>query len=140
MPLHSLLKIALLVREELDIEINKEYFWTYSKVVLCYISNSSKRFKIFVANRIQFIPDHSDVAQWHYVPTAYNPTDYSSRSEGNPEVKPAVTVSVITIKQDLLLQLEGRIPSWEKMELVAIILKLKTQLLQKIKCINTSIF
>ena len=60
-------------------------------------------------------------------------------SEGNPEVKPAVTVGVITIKQDLLLQLEGRISSWEKMELVAHILKLRTQLLQKIKCINTSI-
>ena len=48
-----------MLREELDIEINKEYFWTDSKVVLGYISNSSKRFNIFVANRIQFIHDHS---------------------------------------------------------------------------------
>ena len=45
-------KIALLLREELDIEITKEYFWTDSKVALGYISNSSKRFKIFVANRV----------------------------------------------------------------------------------------
>ena len=58
-------KIALLLKEELNIEINKEYFWTDSKVVLGYISSSSKRFKIFVANRIQFIRDHSDVAQQH---------------------------------------------------------------------------
>ena len=72
-------KIALLLREEVDIEINKEYFWTDSKVVLVYISNSSKRFKIFVGNRIQFICDHSDVAQWYYVPSAYNPADGSSR-------------------------------------------------------------
>ena len=57
-------KIALLLRGELDIEISKEYFWTDSKVVLGYIDNSSKRFKIFVANRIQFICDLSDVAQW----------------------------------------------------------------------------
>ena len=48
-------KIVLLLREELDIEINKEYFWTDSKVLLGHISNSSKRFKIFVANRIKFI-------------------------------------------------------------------------------------
>ena len=41
---------------------------------------------------------------------------------------------VITIKQDLLSQLEGRISSWEKMKKVAAhILKLKAQLLQKIK-------
>ena len=72
-------KIALLLQEELDIEINKEYYWTDSKVVLGYISNSSKRFKIFVANRIQFICDHSDVAQWYYVPSACNPADDSSR-------------------------------------------------------------
>ena len=45
-------KIALLLRKKLDIEINKEYFWTDSKVVLGYISNSSKKFKIFVTNRI----------------------------------------------------------------------------------------
>ena len=63
-------EIVLLLREELDIEINKEYFWTDSKVVLGYICNSSKRFKIFVASRIQFICDDSDFAQWHCVPTA----------------------------------------------------------------------
>ena len=63
----------------MDIEINKEYFWADSKVVLGYISNSSKRFKIFVANRIQFIRDHTDVAQWYYVPSTYNPADDSSR-------------------------------------------------------------
>ena len=72
-------KTALLLREELDIEIIKEYFWTDSKVVLGYISNSSKRFKIFVGNRSQFIHDRSDVAQWYYVPSACNPVEYSSR-------------------------------------------------------------
>ena len=139
-------KIALLLREELNIEINKEYIWTDSKEVLGYISNSSKRFKIFVANKIQFIHDHSDVAQWYYVPSAYNqqmtaqevlmvsnqvnhrdgskgqsflrqpedqwPNQVSAEvREGDPEIKPAVAVNVITIKQDLLSQLEGRISS-----------------------------
>ena len=55
-------------------------------------------------------------------------------SEGDPEVKPAVSGNVITIKQDLLSQLKERISSWEKMKkVVAHILMLKTQLLQKIK-------
>ena len=45
-------KTALLLREELDIEINKEYFWIYSKVVLGYISDSSKRVETSVGNRI----------------------------------------------------------------------------------------
>ena len=154
-------KIALLLREELDIEINKEYFWIDSKLILGFISNSSKTFKIFITNRIQFICDHSDVAQWYFVPSACNPADDSSRgldgikssksqrwfkgpsflsqpedqwpnqisaevSEGDPIIKLAVAVNVITIKQDLLSQLEGRISSWEKMKkVVAHILKLK---------------
>ena len=43
-------------------------------------------------------------------------------------------MNVITIKQDLLLHLEGRISRWKKIKkVVAHILKLKTQLLQKIK-------
>ena len=43
-------------------------------------------------------------------------------------------MNVITIEQDLLSQLEGRISSWEKMKkVVGHILKLKTHLLQKIK-------
>ena len=58
------IKIALLLREDLDIEISKDYFWTDSKVKLGYISNSSKRFKILVGNKIQYICDHSDIAQW----------------------------------------------------------------------------
>ena len=72
-------KIALLLREKLDIEINKEYFWIVSKVALGYIHNSNKWFKVFVANRIQLICDQSDVAQGQYVPTVYNPADDTSR-------------------------------------------------------------
>ena len=55
-----------MLTEELDKKINKEYFWIDSKKPLCYISNSSKRFKIFIANKIQFICDRSDIAQGHY--------------------------------------------------------------------------
>ena len=42
-------KVSLLLRRELEIPISKEYFWTGFKV------KNSKKFKIFVANRIQFI-------------------------------------------------------------------------------------
>ena len=72
-------KVSLLLRRELEIPINKEYFWTDSKVVLGYISNNSKKFKIFVANRIQFIRENADPKQWFYVPTKENPGDDSSR-------------------------------------------------------------
>ena len=49
-----------------------------SKVALGYIRNNTKKFKIFVANRIQQIQEHSEVDQWRYVPTKINPADYAS--------------------------------------------------------------
>ena len=72
-------KISILIQQELQYNINKEYFWTDSQVVLGYLQNESKRFKVFVANRIQIIKEHSDVGQWQYVASKDNPADHASR-------------------------------------------------------------
>ena len=48
-------KISNMLREEPGIHISSEVFWTDRQVVLGYINNDSQRFKIFVANRLQFI-------------------------------------------------------------------------------------
>ena len=46
---------------------------------------SKKKIKIFVANRIELIREHSEAEQWHYVNRKENPADYVSRgiSMGN---------------------------------------------------------
>ena len=62
-------KIAALIRRELDIEWKNETFWMDSKVVLGYINDNTKKMKIFVANRIQQIHEGSNVSQWRYVPS-----------------------------------------------------------------------
>ena len=72
-------KMSILLRKELEIPVNKEVFWTDSEVVLGYIRNESKRFKLFVANRVEFIKDHSDKSQWHYISSKQNSKDYASR-------------------------------------------------------------
>ena len=72
-------KIAALIRRELDIEWKNETFWTDSKVALGYISNNTKKFKIFIANRIQQIHEGSNVNQLRYVPSKMNPADDASR-------------------------------------------------------------
>ena len=57
-------KISKILRDELDIHISSEVFWTDKQVVLGYINSDSRRFKIFVANRVQFIRDNTDIEQW----------------------------------------------------------------------------
>ena len=45
-------KVAMSLRQQLDIPISKEFFWSDSQVVFSYISNESKRFHLFVSNRV----------------------------------------------------------------------------------------
>ena len=72
-------KISKLLKRELEIPFEEEYFWTDSKVVLGYIANDARRFHVFVSNRVQYIRDNTETYQWHYVPTKSNPADIASR-------------------------------------------------------------
>ena len=60
-------RISLQLRWELEYPIDQEYFWTDSKVVLGYIGNESRRFHVFVANRVQEIQDNTSIDQWKHV-------------------------------------------------------------------------
>ena len=64
---------------ELDYQDVTEFFWTDSKVVMGYINNVTRRFHIFVANRVQQIHEHTRAKQWQYIDTHSNPADAASR-------------------------------------------------------------
>ena len=70
-------KVGVLLKRELEYEQVNEFFWSDSKVVLGYISNSARRFHVFVSNRIQQIRDLTFLAQWRYVESKENPADYA---------------------------------------------------------------
>ncbi|XP_053377557.1 uncharacterized protein LOC123564742 [Mercenaria mercenaria] len=72
-------KLYRLVKQELDLNIDKRYFWTDSMIVLGYIQNEKRRFKTFVANRLAIIHDVTTPQDWRYVPTKENPADLASR-------------------------------------------------------------
>ncbi|XP_071476616.1 uncharacterized protein [Diadema antillarum] len=67
------------IKSELDIQVKDSVFWTDSTSVLQYIHSESKRFKMFVANRVARIHDASEVSQWRYVDSKSNPSDDGSR-------------------------------------------------------------
>ena len=72
-------RISQQLQRELECTIDQEYFWTDSKVVLGYIANESRRFHVFVANRVQEIQENTSVDQWKYVESKQNPADEESR-------------------------------------------------------------
>ena len=68
-------KMACLLKKELNLGEVNHYFWTDSKVVLGYIRNDTRRFKTFAANRIDQIKENTNVEQWSYIPTRENPAN-----------------------------------------------------------------
>ena len=72
-------RVGTMLAKELDDPANKEVYWTDSSTVLQSVNNESRRFQVFVANRVQIIRDSTEPSQWHYVEGLLNPADDASR-------------------------------------------------------------
>ncbi|GFT78363.1 integrase catalytic domain-containing protein [Trichonephila clavipes] len=57
----------------------KVFHWSDSKIVLFWIKGSSKRWKQFVANRVQEISELTDPDSWFHCSGQDNPSDFLSR-------------------------------------------------------------
>lgn len=73
-------EIALIISEQLDIDLSKFRFHSDSKVVLGYITNQSRRFYTYVSNRVARIRQVTSPDQWRYVSTNNNPADVATRT------------------------------------------------------------
>ena len=60
-------KLDCVIKRELDEPLMESTFWTESQITLAYIQNDSKRFKVFVANRVATLRRHSVPDQWHHI-------------------------------------------------------------------------
>ena len=72
-------RISQQIHRELEYQIDEDFYWTDSKVVLGYISNESRRFHVFVSNRVEEIQNSTQRRQWRYVESERNPADEASR-------------------------------------------------------------
>ena len=78
-------KMGKAVRRNLECSVSgvPVYFWTDSMIVLGYIANETRRFKVFVSNRISVIRSMSRPSQWRHVGSKVNPADCLTRSSPN---------------------------------------------------------
>ena len=63
--------------KEIDLTIHQIYFWSDSTLTLQYISNTTQRFKVFVANRVTEILDATSKDQWRHVPWGFKSSRFS---------------------------------------------------------------
>nr|XP_054607369.1 uncharacterized protein LOC129167170 [Nothobranchius furzeri] len=73
-------EVADIIQDELDLKLDSVRFYCDSKVVLGYIYNQTKRFHVYVHNRIRRIHQSTKPGQWFYVCSEENTADYASRS------------------------------------------------------------
>lgn len=72
-------ELAHTVIKKSDIEFHAVNFYPDSKIVLGYIHNSTRRFYVYVANRVALIRKVTKNDQWHHVATDQNPADNGTR-------------------------------------------------------------
>ena len=106
---------AQTVIKEIDLKISDVIYYTDSKVVLGYITNESRRFYVYVANRVELIRSMSTPEQWRYVETDLNPADLATR--GVPSSKLMETSWLVG--PEFLRKPERTLPTNEMFALVA---------------------
>ena len=75
-----------MLNRELTYKLLTNYYWSDSRVVLGYIANESKRFHVYVVNRVQEIRDQSKTQEWNHVQSESNPADLASRGTSAEEL------------------------------------------------------
>ena len=73
------IKMAATLCFEVGYDRTQVTYHTDSTSVLYFLNSQTKRFPIFVANRVHLIQEFSSAIQWRYVPSAKNPADIASR-------------------------------------------------------------
>lgn len=74
-----LAQLSVKVVESLNIQFDRSYFWTDSRIALAWITSESKRWTTFVANRVGEIQKLTDIGDWRHVVSEENPSDILSR-------------------------------------------------------------
>ena len=67
------------IATELRITSGQVTFYSDSRVVLGYLSNTTTRFSRYVSNRVRDILRHTSLPQWRYVKSEENPADHATR-------------------------------------------------------------
>lgn len=74
------------IRAAIDLTNIPTFLWSDSTITLNWIASSSRRWQVFVANRVGEIQRLTRPEDWRHVPTTKNPADMLSRGLGPREI------------------------------------------------------
>ncbi|XP_075170124.1 uncharacterized protein LOC142242433 [Haematobia irritans] len=71
------------VRQVDGIKVEKCYYWSDSKTVLRWLRMDPRKFRPFVMHRVGEILEHSQVDQWMWIKSKFNPADLATKVNTN---------------------------------------------------------
>ena len=74
-------RVDRMLRSELDLKLGPSFFWVDSEIVIKYIRNDEKRFKVFVGTRVGEIREVTSPSQWNHIAGKDNIADCTSRGQ-----------------------------------------------------------
>ena len=92
--------LADIILEQLDIDSDSIRYFTDSRIVLGYISNETRRFYVYVQNRVNRIRAASSPFQWNFIPTRRNPADLATRPIHGSELQNSIWLTGIDVSGD----------------------------------------
>lgn len=73
-------RMGKFLREELEFEINKIYYWSDSTTVLYWIKGQGNRLGQFESHRVGEIQELTDIGDWNWIPSKFNAADIATRT------------------------------------------------------------
>ncbi|XP_067635222.1 uncharacterized protein [Eurosta solidaginis] len=80
-------RVANLVRQGHNVQVNQTYFWSDSQTVLHWVNSKERKFKPYVGHRIAEILASTKPSQWRWIQTDTNTTDVATRPKWPPKIE-----------------------------------------------------
>ncbi|XP_055600813.1 uncharacterized protein LOC129749764 [Uranotaenia lowii] len=68
-----------------SIKVNKRYFWTDSKTVLCWLSSDHRKYSQYVSHRVSDILESTELSEWCWIPSKLNVADDGTKWKVYPD-------------------------------------------------------
>ena len=71
--------VSVKLAVEKEVSVKEDFFWMDSHIVLWWIWQRRKEWKIWVQNRVETLRENAVVENWGFVPISLNPADIRTR-------------------------------------------------------------
>ncbi|XP_058839589.1 uncharacterized protein LOC131695077 [Topomyia yanbarensis] len=82
-------RLARSVVDSLSFPVDKLFYHTDSRDVICWLGSDHRRYSSFIASRVSEILEATEVHQWRWVPTKLNVADDATKWEKSPDMTPS---------------------------------------------------